>query len=56
MRFDEPDVRDAYRRGVRDLYESVVGELRSRQAKEIDAWLKNLEAWEDGEPPHPPLG
>jgi len=56
MRFDEPDVREAYRRGVRDLYESVIGAIRSRQAREIETWLRELDAWDDGEPPPPPLG
>ncbi len=56
MGFDEPDVRDAYRRGARDLYESVMGWMKPRQASEIDAWFGELDVWEHGEPPQPPLG
>ncbi len=51
MRFDEPDVRDAYRRGARDCYESVVRGLKPRQARELGKWLVELDAWEDDEPP-----
>lgn len=56
MRFEEPDVRDAYRRGVRDFYETSVGWIKPREAREIDAWLEELDAWEHGEPPPPPFG
>lgn len=56
MRFDEPDVRDSYRRGAHDLYESVVAGLKPNHARAIKAWLEGLDAWEEGEPPHPPLG
>jgi hypothetical protein len=54
MGFDEPDVRDAYRQGARDLYESIVGGMRPRQAREREAWLRELDKWEHGEPPPPP--
>lgn len=56
MRFDEPDVREGYRRGARDCYESAVAGLKARQCREIEAWLKELDAWQDGDPPPPPLG
>jgi hypothetical protein len=56
MRFDEPDVRDAYRRGVRDFYETITGWVKSHHARQIDAWLGELDAWEHGEPPTPPPG
>lgn len=56
MRFDEPDVRDAYRRGVHDLYESIAGALKPHQALGIRTWLKELDGWDEGEPPPPPLG
>jgi hypothetical protein len=55
MRFDEPDVREAYRRGARDLYDSVIGALKSRPARQIETWIAELESWNDGEPPHPPI-
>ncbi len=57
MRFDEPDVREAYRRGARDCFESVASGLSSRKARAIEGWLQELEAWEDSDlsPPAPPL-
>ena len=56
MRFHEPDVREAYRRGARDLYERIVTGLKAQQAREIDGWLNELDTWEDGEPPSPHFG
>ena len=54
MRFHEPDVREAYRRGARDCYESLIATLKDYQAREVGAWLDELDKWEDGEPPLPP--
>ena len=56
MRFQEPDVREAYRRGARDLYEGIVTDLKPRQARAIEGWLNELDSWEDGEPPSPHFG
>jgi hypothetical protein len=56
MRFYEPDVREAYRRGARDCYESLIATLKAYQAREVEAWLTDLDGWEDGDPPPPPLG
>jgi hypothetical protein len=56
MRFHEPDVREAYRRGARDLYEGLAQGLKPQQARKIEAWLNELDAWEDGEPPAPHFG
>ena len=56
MRFHEPDVREAYRRGARDCYESLIATLKVHQAREVKAWLSDLDNWEDGEPPLPPVG
>jgi hypothetical protein len=56
MRFDEPDVREAYRRGVRDFYESIIGRMKPREARQIETWLRELDDWGEGEPPPPPLG
>jgi hypothetical protein len=48
MRFDEPDVRDAYRRGVQDLYESVAGAskpaLRARLKPGSRSWRHGITA------------
>lgn len=51
MRFHEPDVREAYRRGVRDCYESLLRKLKTRDTRELEVWLNHLDAWEDGDPP-----
>ena len=56
MRFQEPDVREAYRRGARDCYESIVAVLKARQVRELEAWLSDLDKWEDDDPPLPPAG
>lgn len=56
MRFDEPDVREGYRRGARDCYESAVGAMKARRADEIEAWLSELDVWQDDDPPPPPPG
>ena len=59
MRFDEPDVREAYRRGARDCYEGLTGRLTKRQARQFEAWLKELDAWDSAwdysDPPPAPL-
>jgi hypothetical protein len=55
MRFDEADVREAYRRGVRDCFESLVSGLTKRRSRQIEAWLKELDAWEFSDPPPAPL-
>jgi hypothetical protein len=56
MRFHEPDVREAYCRGARDCYESLQATLKVYQAREVQTWLSELDAWEDGEPPQAPVG
>ena len=56
MRFHEPDVRDAYRRGARDCYEGLIATLKAYQAREVEDWLSELDGWEDGDPPPPPIG
>ena len=56
MRFDEPDVREAYRSGARDCYEATILGLNTRRTREIKKWLSDLDAWQDGDPPPPPLG
>lgn len=56
MRFDERDVREAYRRGARDCFESLANSLTKRQARQIEAWLKDLDNWEYSDPPNAPVG
>lgn len=55
MRFDENDERDAYRRGARDCFECFAKTFSQREARAIASWLEELEKWEFGEPPPPPL-
>ena len=54
MRFDEPDTRDAYREGARDVFESVSSRLSKQKAAEFKAWLADLENWDAFDPPPPP--
>lgn len=54
MRSHEPDVREAYQRGARDCYESIIGALKPCQVQEVEAMLSELDAWQDGDPPPPP--
>jgi hypothetical protein len=55
MRFDEPDVREAYRRGARDCFESLVSGLTKRHARQIEAWFKELDGWDYSDPPPAPI-
>jgi len=55
MRFDEPDVREAYRRGARDAYECAAAGIRQTEARKIKAWLDELDGWRYSDPPLPPL-
>lgn len=43
MRFEEPDVRAANRRGARDRFESLESSLNGRQVHEIEEELQALE-------------
>lgn len=55
MHFNEPDVREAYRQGARDCFESFVrSTVPSRQRSLIEAWLQRLNDWQDSEEPPPP--
>lgn len=54
MRFHEPDVRDAYRLGARELYDAVSERMKSQHVRAIEQWLAELDSWDDGEPPATP--
>ena len=54
MRFDDPAIRAAYRRGARDAFESSVVGLQAAEHRAVEAWLVELDAWSEGEPPRPP--
>jgi hypothetical protein len=55
MRFHEPDVREAFRSGARDLFDALANDLKPRRAQAIESWLRELDAWDDGDPPSPPF-
>jgi hypothetical protein len=55
MRFDDPAIRSAYRRGAHDAYESALLGLDARIERELAEWLRELDRWRGGEPPTPPF-
>jgi len=55
MKYDEPDVREAYRRGARDGLDILADRLTQRQLSQIEAWLEELEVWQDSDPPPGPV-
>jgi hypothetical protein len=55
MRFDEPETREAYRRGARDLLECVQPDLPKRRLREVQEWVSQLESWQEFDPPGPPM-
>ena len=55
MRYEESDEREAYRLGARDLFEILEKDLSRRKARQIEGWLKELDAWEHSDPPPPPV-
>ena len=54
MQYETPETREAYRQGARDAYESAFAGLRTGEARMLEDWLTDLEAWQDGDPPSPP--
>jgi hypothetical protein len=54
MKFGDPAIRAAYRRGARDAYESVFSRLDATVERELTDWLSNLDHWQEGDPPDPP--
>jgi hypothetical protein len=54
MRFDDPNIREAYRRGVTDAYESACIHVPASRRIAVEAWLKDVVDWNDGEPPIAP--
>ena len=54
MQFDLPEVRDAYRKGALDAYESSCVHLDAAQKRAIEQWLVDLAGWTHGDPPVPP--
>lgn len=54
MRFDDPTLREAYRKGARDACEYAFDRLPAPEARALEQWLADLEAWDDGVPSPPP--
>ena len=54
MRFEELDIRDAYRRGVMDAYESACIHVPPSRRAAVEAWISDLQSWTEGDPPIPP--
>lgn len=52
--FDDPVVREAYRRGAKDASQSACIHVPAARQRAVDEWLKQLNAWEAGDPPTPP--
>ena len=42
--------------GKRSSAGGAIATLKAYQAREVEAWLSELDEWEDGEPPMPPTG
>ena len=54
MQYDSAEKREAYRRGAQDAFEFAVGYVPAPQMRALQEWLKDLEAWEVGDPPAAP--
>lgn len=54
MDYDNIDVRDAYRRGARDVFDALYVRLASTEMRDLRRWLERLEEWRLGRPPAPP--
>ena len=54
MWFNEPANREAYRRGARDAFDSMVAGLKAPDVRAMEDWLNDLDAWQKGAPPPPP--
>jgi hypothetical protein len=52
--FETPISREAYRRGVRDALSSIHTHLRPPKLKELQEWQRELDDWNEGDPPLPP--
>lgn len=54
MWFNEPGQRKIYRRGARDAFDSMIAGLKAPEARAMEDWLHDLDAWHEGPPPPPP--
>jgi hypothetical protein len=54
MRFENEELREAYRRGARDALDHACEHVPGRNLRELEHWLKDLGRWSSGPPPAPP--
>jgi hypothetical protein len=54
VHFDDPLVRAAYIRGARDAYDSALVGMSAADARALEEWIGDLDAWDGGNPPPPP--
>ncbi len=52
--YDDPMIREIYRRGVRDACGWACVHLPPARQRAMEDWLTDLDLWHDGEPPSPP--
>ena len=52
--FDDPMIREIYRRGVRDACDWACVHLPARKQRAMEEWLTSLDLWSDGNPPRAP--
>jgi hypothetical protein len=52
--FDDPMIREIYRRGVRDAAEFAIIHLPAIRQRALEDWLTQLDLWCEGNPPSPP--
>jgi hypothetical protein len=52
--FEDPVVRAAYRRGIRDAIEAGALHQPAAQFRELEQWMQDIDSWMTGEPPPPP--
>lgn len=52
--FDDPMIREIYRRGVRDAVAFACVLLPASRQRVMEEWLTELDLWRGGNPPPPP--
>lgn len=52
--FDDPMIREIYRRGARDACEWACVHLPSTKQRVMEDWLTALDLWTEGNPPRAP--
>ena len=52
--FDDPMIREIYRRGARDALDWACVYLPSTKQRTMEDWLTALDLWTEGNPPRAP--